>query len=235
MKKYKKGLVVLSGGQDSITCLGVAIDECETVIAISFDYGQRHKTELTCAKQVSDMLGINHLIVEIPMLAAIVTSALTGTGDVSDPHPNNPKLPASFVPARNALFIVLSHAHAAEKDCEVVYLGVCETDYSGYPDCREMFVCSMFDTMNIGYDTHIRCITPLMHLNKAQTFKLADDVGFLDVVLEQSHTCYEGDRSKRFEWGYGCGECPACKLRAKGWADYLELETFKLETDVSSN
>lgn len=222
MKKHKSAVVVLSGGQDSVTCLGLALAVARTVRAIAFDYGQRHAVELTCAANICYKHNVPLEIVDVSCLGSIVTSALTGEGSVSAPHAYKPGLPASFVPARNALFLTLAHAYAQERQADALYTGVCQTDYSGYPDCRDTFVRLLATTLNVGYESNIAIRTPMMFLNKAQTFYLADRIGFLDDVLEMSHTCYNGDHQHSHEWGYGCGECPACKIRAAGYAQFAE-------------
>ena len=221
-KKYNKGVVVLSGGQDSVTCLGVALSECSEVVAIGFDYGQRHKVELECAKHLCALENVPYHIVEVSALKQLVTSALIGEGNVSDAHAYKPGLPASFVPARNALFLTLSHALAQEVRAGVIYTGVCQTDYSGYPDCRQTFVDNFAKALNIGYESSILILTPLMNLTKAQTFELAAEVGYLDKVLEHSHTCYEGNHTDRHAWGYGCANCPSCVLRKLGYEAFIE-------------
>jgi len=222
MKSYNKdsALVVLSGGQDSITCLGLALHMYDEVRAISFSYGQRHEVELGCARTVADRYGVPLRIVALP-LNEIVSSALTGGGDVNAPHIHKPGLPASFVPARNALFLTMAHGYAQTIDAGTIITGVCETDFSGYPDCRHGFIRALEATLNIGYEADIQIKTPLMYLDKAATFALADRVGFLATVLGDSHTCYEGDHKTEHKWGFGCGACPACKLREAGWAKYL--------------
>ena len=214
-------LVVLSGGQDSITCLGYALRVFSEVSAISFRYNQRHAVELDCAATVCARHGVAHRIVDMgTLLSSLVTSALTGAGEVGKPHVYKPGLPSSFVPGRNALFLTLAHAYAQEIGAQAVVTGVCQTDYSGYPDCREDFVRKLNVALDAGYETKIQILTPLMALDKAGTFKFAAEVGFLETVLEDSHTCYNGDHQTRNEWGYGCGKCPACELRAKGFAEF---------------
>lgn len=216
-------VVVFSGGQDSTTCLGVALALHETVKAVSFYYGQRHKVELLQAAKICDAHGVEHALVDISFFGNLVTSALVGErGNVADSHPHKPGLPASFVPNRNAMFLTIAHAIAQEERATAVYTGVCETDYSGYPDCRADFIISLEAALNLGYQARVKFVTPLMHLDKGDTFDLANQVGFLDVVLEDSHTCYNGDRTARHEWGYGCGQCPACDLREKGWLTFQE-------------
>lgn len=215
-------LVVLSGGQDSITCLGMALANSDTkVSAISFNYEQRHKVELDCAADVCGRYGVNHKVVNLgDMLASLVTSALTGHGDVGLPHAYKPGLPSSFVPGRNALFLTLAHAYAQEIKADSILAGVCQTDYSGYPDCRDAFVMQLATALNTGYQAQIRILTPLMYLTKAETFAMAARASFLDVVLEDSHTCYRGDHKTWNAWGYGCDNCPACELRKRGFKEY---------------
>jgi 7-cyano-7-deazaguanine synthase len=223
IKKNKLALVVLSGGQDSVTCLGWALATYERVSAISFHYNQRHEVELGCAALLCQKYKVPHKLVEMgTLLTSLVTSALTGVGEVGLPHAYKPGLPSSFVPGRNALFLTLAHAHAQEIKADLIITGVCETDYSGYPDCREVFVSALGVALNIGYETKIPIVTPLMHLNKAETFALAEHFGFLQEVIENSHTCYKGDHSTKHEWGYGCGECPACVLRKAGYDQFME-------------
>lgn len=223
-KSPKTALVVLSGGQDSVTCLGYALATFHKVFAISFRYSQRHVVELECAAKVCAKHLVPHLIVDLgTMLSSLVTSALTGDGEVGKPHAYKPGLPSSFVPGRNALFLTLAHAHAQEIGATAIITGVCQTDYSGYPDCRDDFIRQLNLALNAGYETEgLVILTPLMHLTKWQTFALADELGFLDEVLDNSHTCYNGDHSTSHEWGFGCGKCPACELRAKGWSEYKD-------------
>jgi 7-cyano-7-deazaguanine synthase len=220
----KKVLIVLSGGQDSVTCLVKALSEANfEVHAIGFKYGQKHATELECAQQICNKFSVPFTIHEIPSLVLLADSALTTAGDVGAVHHRDASLPASFVPNRNALFLTIAHAYAQKIGAERIVTGVCQTDYSGYPDCREEFVQMLERALNVGYNTNIQIETPLMHLTKAETFLMAFEAGHLDTVLEMSHTCYNGDRTNRHEWGYGCGECPACKLRANGWDDFCKF------------
>lgn len=233
MIKYKRGIVVFSGGQDSTTCLGVALKECQDVTCIAFDYGQRHAVELECARSICNNRGIDLRVVKLDALKDLgITSALLQEGDIAASHVANSELPASFVPARNAMFLTLSHALAQELEADAIYTGVCQTDYSGYPDCRQEFITQLGRALNTGYEQKISILTPLMNLTKAETFELAHDVGFLDVVLDESHTCYEGDHATENEWGYGCGECPSCLLRKKG---YEEFNSNSSEKYVSGN
>lgn len=220
-------LVVMSGGQDSVTCLGVALTNHKQVFAISFNYGQRHEVELEQAAIICDSEGVDIQFVDMSFLGEMVTSALTGEGSVSEKHPANSSLPASFVPNRNALFLTIAHAYAQEIGAGTIYTGVCQTDYSGYPDCRENFVVQLQAALNTGYLTDIVIKTPLMFKTKAETFALAEQHDFLDVVLEYSHTCYEGNRETRHDWGYGCGVCPACLLREKGYNEFIESKAVE--------
>lgn len=225
MTKRKRVLVVFSGGQDSTTCLGQALADSHEVIALSFVYGQKHATEIEAAKDIIAELSVEgfeimHHIMDLePVLGKMQSSALVNHGDVTQPHPLLPNLPASFVPVRNALFLTVAFGLAIEFGCDAIYTGVCQTDYSGYPDCRLEFVNALNFALNVGYASSIEIVTPLMHLTKAQTFKLAEDVGALDLVLEHSMTCYNGDQTSN-PWGKGCGECPACELRLTGWNEY---------------
>lgn len=228
--KGKSAVVVLSGGQDSVTCLGLALRNFETVHAVGFVYGQKHEVEIHCANRICEEHGVPFTVFSIPALQSIGNSALirgTEQKDVSAKHAQNANLPASFVPNRNALFLTTAHAYAQKVGADTLITGVCETDFSGYPDCRDVFIRSLQAALNIGYETNIEIATPLMWLNKAETFALAKAVDFLTVVLEDSHTCYNGDHNTNHVWGYGCGECPACKLRAAGFEAFVEANPFK--------
>lgn len=221
----KTAVVVLSGGQDSVTCLGVALKHYAKVHAVGFSYNQKHEVELHCAAKICEEHKVPFQVFNIPALASLNDSALIrgGDTDVNGEHHSKPNLPASFVPNRNALFLTTAHAYAQKVNADHIITGVCETDFSGYPDCRQVFITALESALNIGYETAIRIHTPLMGLDKAETFKLAEDVDFLDTVLVDSHTCYNGNhRAEDYhEWGYGCGECPACKLRAQGWDEFV--------------
>jgi 7-cyano-7-deazaguanine synthase len=222
MMNTKSAVVVLSGGQDSCTCLALACKQYASVYAIGFNYGQRHAVELECAQQISDYYNVPFKVVDLHALRDTVSSALLTTDQsVNAPHARLANLPASFVPARNALFLTLAHAFAGEIGASDVIAGMCQTDYSGYPDCRRAFIDQLQTALNTGYETNIQLITPLMYLTKAETFALADNFGALEAVIDFSHTCYNGDREHKHRWGYGCGECPACKLRAKGYDEFM--------------
>jgi len=214
-----KAVVIFSGGQDSTTCLGWALNRYPLVEAITFNYGQKHSIEIEQSKKICNDFKVKQTIVDLSFLNTLVESALTSNGDVN--QLNEKGLPASFVPNRNQLFITLAHAYAQKIHAEVLVTGVCETDFSGYPDCRDVFIKKIERSSNLGSDSDIRIHTPLMFLDKGQTFKLAKDEQVLKAVVNDSHTCYNGDREHKHDWGYGCGECPACKLREAGWNDFL--------------
>lgn len=236
VKASDPAVVVLSGGQDSMTCLALALARHEKVYAASFLYGQKHRTELRQAALVADRHGVPHSLLDLSFFGQMVTSELTHDGgDTTQPHAYKPGLPASFVPNRNALFLTLAHAQAQEMGAKYIYTGVCQTDYSGYPDCREEFIQALETALNIGYQTDIRIITPMMHLDKADTFALADRLGVLDEIIEDSHTCYNGDRSARHPWGYGCGKCPACEIRSRGYMEFLSRRARDLPSPRASD
>jgi 7-cyano-7-deazaguanine synthase len=210
--------------------LECALADQAEVTAVCFDYGQRHIVELDCALSYCRDRGVNLIRLPMPFLGTHVTSMLTEQeGELDDfdaKHPRLGHLPVSFVPARNALMLTMAHALACEIGAAYVYGGMCETDYSGYPDCREAFITSLQNTLNLGYEAQVAFVTPLMHIDKAATFALAEKLGRLDDIIEQSHTCYNGVRSVRHAWGYGCGRCPACDLRRRGFDQFkLEQET----------
>lgn len=219
----KKAVVIFSGGQDSTTCLGYAIKNFEEVECITFNYGQNHSIEIIQAARICEKYKIKQTIIDISFLNQIVDSALTSNGNVNEKHIRLKNLPASFVPNRNALFITLAHAYSQKIEAETLIGGMCETDFSGYPDCRREFIENIIESLNMGSDSTIKMITPLMYLTKAETFKLAKEVNILDDVINLSHTCYNGDHKTFNEWGYGCDKCPACLLRKKGWEEYNKI------------
>jgi len=215
-----KALVIFSGGQDSTTCLGWALNKFEEVEAISFIYGQKHSIEIEQAKKIAEKLNVKHTVIDVSFFSQIVDSALTSGGDVNVGHSRLKDLPASFVPNRNAFFITLAHSYAQKIGADKIITGVCQTDYSGYPDCRDVFVKSINVALNIGSQSDIEVITPLMWLNKKETWELAEKENVLELVKDYSHTCYNGEDEMN-EWGRGCGECPACKLRKRGYEEYV--------------
>jgi len=214
-------LIVFSGGQDSTTCLGWAKSRFSDVETITFDYGQKHRVEIYQAIKIAKALHVNNRVLSIDAFSQLSDSALIdGSLDISSAHRTKPNLPASFVPNRNAIFFTLAHAFAQKQGIEHIIVGINQTDYSGYPDCRQNFIEALELTLNLGSDSNIKFHCPLLHLTKAETFAMSKQEGVLDLVLYESHTCYNGDHNSKNEWGYGCGECPACILRAKGWEEY---------------
>lgn len=216
-----RALVVFSGGQDSTTCLGWAKNRFEYVESITFDYGQKHRVEIAQAEKIAKILGIKNTLLSLDAFSQLNDSALIdSTQDIGAHHRTHTNLPASFVPNRNAIFFTLAHAFAQKQGIEHIIIGVNQTDYSGYPDCREPFVKALELALNLGSEANITFHYPLMHLTKAETFELSDKEGVLELVLNESHTCYNGNHEEKHAWGYGCGECPACILRKAGWETY---------------
>lgn len=217
----KKALIVFSGGQDSTTCLGWALNNFDYVETITFDYGQKHKVEIKQAKKIATMLNVKNTVLNINAFTQLNDSALINSDlDISSSHSTKKNFPASFVPNRNAIFFTLAHAFAQKQDIDNIIIGVNQTDYSGYPDCREDFVLALENSLNLGSESNIKFHYPLIHLTKAETFKLSEDESVLDIVINESHTCYNGNHTTKFDWGYGCGECPACILRREGWKNF---------------
>ena len=223
-------LVLFSGGQDSATCLAWAMAHYDRVETIGFDYGQRHAVELEARQSVraemvktlpqwADRLGPDHMV-DLTGFGAIGETAMTTDRAI---EVDQRGLPTTFVPGRNLIFLVAAAALADRRGLEVLVGGMCETDFSGYPDCRNDTIQAMANALTLGLDKPSPIATPLMYLTKAQTWELAHQIGgdaLVDMVLEYSHTCYLGNREQRHEWGYGCGTCPACELRAAGFAEW---------------
>ena len=221
-------LVLFSGGQDSTTCLAWALSRFARVETVGFDYGQRHAVELEARPRLlaamkrmphGGALGADHLL-PLETLKAIGGSALTDSMAI---EMGGNGLPTSFVPGRNLMFLAAAAALGYRRGIADLVGGMCETDYSGYPDCRDDTIKAMQVALGLGLDRRFVLHTPLMWRDKAQTFALAKELGgnaLLDLVVEETHSCYLGDRSKRHPWGYGCGHCPACDLRARGFAAY---------------
>lgn len=213
--KEDKAIVVFSGGQDSTTCLFWAMEKFAEVEAVTFNYNQRHKAEIDCAKNIATELGVKHHILDMSLLNQLTPNALT-RNDIEVKAGENGSLPNTFVPGRNLLFLSFAGVLASQVGARHIITGVCETDFSGYPDCRDIFIKSLNVTLNLSMEENFVIHTPLMWLNKEETWKLADDLGAFDFVREKTLTCYNGIISD------GCGECPACLLRKKGLEDYLE-------------
>ena len=227
----RKALVLFSGGQDSTACLAWALERYAQVETIGFDYGQRHRIELDCRLDVlrelhaqfpawSPKLGEDHLL-DLSLLGQLSDTALTEARAI-EMQANG--LPNTFVPGRNLLFLSFAATLAYRRGASVLVGGMCETDYSGYPDCRDDSLKALQVALNLGMGQRFNFEMPLMWLDKCQTWALAHQLGgtaLIDLILEQTHTCYLGVRSQRHAWGYGCGSCPACTLRARGYTAWL--------------
>jgi 7-cyano-7-deazaguanine synthase len=223
-------LVLFSGGQDSTVCLAWALERFACVETVGFHYGQRHAVELDVRPRLREAivplksewarrLGEDHMV-DLAGLGGISETALTR--DVAIDIADN-GLPTTFVPGRNLIFLTFAGALAYRRGARHLVAGMCETDYSGYPDCRDDTIKAMQVALSLGLDRRVTVHTPLMWIDKADTFALAENIGgaaLLDLIVEGTHSCYLGDRSTRHAWGYGCGACPACTLRAKGFAKF---------------
>ncbi|MCU0763590.1 MAG: 7-cyano-7-deazaguanine synthase QueC [Hydrogenophaga sp.] len=234
---HTSALVLFSGGQDSTTCLAHALARFPRAETIGFDYGQRHSVELQARQTVlaelrqrfpawAQRLGEDHLL-DLAVLGKVSDTSLTR--DMAF-RMEASGLPNTFVPGRNLLFLTLAAALAYRRGIQVIVTGVCETDFSGYPDCRDDTMKALQVALSLGMDHRFLIDTPLMWIDKAETWRMAETLGegtgagggkaLVDLIVEHTHTCYLGDREHRHAWGYGCGTCPACELRARGWAGY---------------
>jgi 7-cyano-7-deazaguanine synthase len=229
--REKAALVLFSGGQDSTTCLAWALERYERVETIGFDYGQRHRVELDCRPLILAALrsrfphwaalGEDHVL-SVDVLPQLGATAMTHDVEIGI---GSSGLPNTFVPGRNILFFTLAAALAYRRDLRTLVGGMCETDFSGYPDCRDDTLKALQVALGLGMDTRFTVQTPLMWLDKAQTWQMAKTLGgdaLLELVIEATHTCYLGDREHKHEWGYGCGRCPACKLRGDGFRKFRD-------------
>ena len=226
----RTALVLFSGGQDSTTCLAWALERFQRVETLGFDYGQRHHIEMDCRLTVREelqaafphwaaRLGEDHVL-DLSLIGQISDTALTTEREI-ELQANG--LPNTFVPGRNLLFLGFAATLAYRRGASVLVGGMCETDYSGYPDCRDNTMKALQVALSLGLDTPMTLETPLMFLTKAETWALAERIGgaaLVEMIVEASHTCYLGDRTHRHVWGYGCGACPACELRAAGYAQW---------------
>jgi len=224
-------LVLFSGGQDSTTCLAWALARFAAVETIGFDYGQRHRVELDCRARIADRLkrdfpdwagklGEDHLV-DLSVLGRISDTALTGDSAIAFAANG---LPNTFVPGRNLLFFTFAAATGYRRGLRHLVGGMCETDYSGYPDCRDDTLKALQATLSLGMDHRFAIHTPLMWRDKRATWELARELGgdaLVELIREDSHSCYRGERGLRHDWGYGCGQCPACDLRRKGWEAFV--------------
>ena len=227
----RKALVLFSGGQDSTTCLAWALNTYEHVETIGFDYRQRHSIELQCRGSILDSLkllspswskklGDDHML-DLGILGQISDTALTQSRAIDF---NESGLPNTFVPGRNLLFFTFAAAVAYRRGLDVLVGGMCETDYSGYPDCRDNTLKALQVSLSLGIDAPMLIETPLMWLDKAETWKMAQELGgdpLLQVIQNETHTCYLGDHVTKSDWGYGCGTCPACELRKSGYKKFM--------------
>jgi 7-cyano-7-deazaguanine synthase len=223
-------LVLFSGGQDSTTCLAWALERYAHVETVGFDYGQRHRIELDCRADIlaairrdfpswAGRLGDDHML-DLSILGQLSETALTQEKEIAFAASG---LPNTFVPGRNLLFFTFAAAIAYRRGIKHLVGGMCETDYSGYPDCRDDTLKALQVALNLGLEQRFVVDTPLMWIDKAQTFALAHDIGgdkLMRIVLDHTHSCYMGDRTHRHDWGFGCGTCPACELRSQGWLRY---------------
>jgi 7-cyano-7-deazaguanine synthase len=223
----RRALVLFSGGQDSTTCLAWALDRYAAVETLGFDYGQRHRVELDARQHVlremraqfphwAARLGDDHVI-DLSVLGSISDTALTSDAEIKLSANG---LPNTFVPGRNLVFLTMASALGYRRGLDVIVGGMCETDFSGYPDCRDETVKALQVAVSLGMGQRFTFDTPLMWIDKAQTWQMAFDLGgdaFVDLIVEHTHTCYLGDRTHRHPWGYGCGQCPACELRRSGF------------------
>ena len=234
MGEQDGALVLFSGGQDSATCLAWALDRFERVETVGFDYGQRHRVELDCRSGVrsgvsacfpewADRLGDDHTL-QLDALGKVSDTALTRDAEI---RMRDDGLPNTFVPGRNLLFFTFAAALAYRRNIRHLIGGMCETDFSGYPDCRDDTIKALQVALNLGMERRFVLHTPLMWLDKAATWTMAAGLGgnrLIDLIREETHTCYLGDRTHRHDWGYGCGTCPGCELRRNGWVRYTQRD-----------
>lgn len=230
MVKTRKALLLFSGGQDSATCLAWACENYDYVETVGFDYGQRHSVEMTCRNTVRDNFtaafpewgaktGEDHII-DLSVLGRISDTALTRESEI---EMDVSGLPNTFVPGRNLIFLNFAAAVGYRRGITVLVGGMCEADFSGYPDCRTETLDATMHSISLGMDRDFKLETPLMHLSKSGAWALAQSLGgddLVELILEDTHTCYLGERGERQPWGYGCGTCPACDLRANGWEEF---------------
>jgi 7-cyano-7-deazaguanine synthase len=228
-------LVLFSGGQDSATCLAWALDRYARVETIGFNYGQRHSVEMECRSQFinglkssfpqwGDKLGDDHIL-DLSLLGQISDTALTQEKEIQMQASG---LPNTFVPGRNLLFLTFAATVAFRRNLKIIVGGMCETDYSGYPDCRDDTIKALQVAISLGLDTRLVLETPLMWIDKSATWKMAENLGgseLVNLVRNDTHTCYMGDRTHRHEWGYGCNACPSCDLRRVGYENYIKSKS----------
>nr|WP_314706483.1 7-cyano-7-deazaguanine synthase QueC [uncultured Comamonas sp.] len=232
---HTSALVMFSGGQDSTTCLAHALSKYDRVETLGFNYGQRHSIEMQVRLQVLEKLRVQfpqwaHKLGEDHVLSLDVLQQIGGsslTDEVAFAMQAD-GLPNTFVPGRNLLFLTVAGALAYRRGVQVIVTGVCETDFSGYPDCRDDTMKAMQLALNLGLERRLRIETPLMWIDKAATWQMARDLGgdaLVELVVNDTHTCYQGARDVLHDWGYGCGSCPACELRANGWQRWKRTQS----------
>ncbi|MEE8513742.1 MAG: 7-cyano-7-deazaguanine synthase QueC [Gammaproteobacteria bacterium] len=234
--KNAKAVLLFSGGQDSTTCLAWSLQRFDEVVTIGFDYGQSHAVELECRANVLAAMnpGGEDYVLKLPILNELSETALTRDMEIKMLESG---LPSTFVPGRNIMFLTVAAMLAYRMGMCNLVTGVCETDFSGYPDCRDLFVKSMSTSLSAGMDTAINIHTPLMFITKAETWQLAYEIGGQDLVnliIEETHTCYRGKRDVRHEWGYGCGTCPACELRRAGYETWMSRPGAKAHSNPAA-
>ena len=242
---HQAALVIFSGGQDSATCLAWALDRFARVRTLGFDYGQRHAVELTCRQNLRHKLAeLNpqwaarldaDCLLDIGIFRQLANTALTSDAPITE---KTGGLPNTFVPGRNLIFSLHAAAWAYGLDIQHMVLGVCQSDSSGYPDCRDDSIKAMQVALNTGMDANFVLHTPLMWRSKKDAWALAEALGghkLVDLIVEESHTCYEGQRGHRYPWGYGCGQCPACLLRAAGFDEYMASRSETKERGCLKN
>lgn len=223
MMKDEKALVVFSGGQDSTTCLYWAIKNFGKVYALSFVYGQKHVKEVELAREIARKAGVEFSVMDVSFIGSLGRNSLTDTSITMDEEKPEGSVPNTFVPGRNLFFLSIAAVHARELGIRHLVTGVSQTDFSGYPDCRDSFIKSLNVTLNLAMDDQFVIHTPLMWLDKAQTWALADELGVFDIIRYETLTCYNG------VVGDGCGHCPACTLRRRGLETFLESKNSKQE------
>jgi 7-cyano-7-deazaguanine synthase len=230
VRHSNKVAVLASGGQDSITTLLYAIHKRYDVETLFwFNYGQQHIIENQMVSYWANKFDIGVTVIDASILKSFPSSLTVKGADVNKSHELFDKLPSSFVPGRNLVFFLLTGIHCRIENIPWLFTGVCQTDYSGYPDCRQITVNYMEQSIREGLEfPEFNIKAPLMHISKAGTFAMAEEMGHLDEVIEWTHTCYNGDRTHRHDWGYGCGACPACQIREQGWIKFRKGEFDRL-------
>jgi len=218
----KKALIVLSGGQDSTTCLALVKKQFDNIFSITFDYGQKNFIEIEQAKKISKIFGIKNKVIKMDFFSMLNNSAL-----INHNLQMNSKikirqndLSASYVPNRNAIFLSTAHAFAQNENINNIILGTTKIDANEHPDSNKKFIYALNDLLNMGSYQDIKLHTPLIESSKVEVFEIAKKQNILDLIIEHSHTCYQNNRTKKFQWGYGCGECPSCLIRKKAWEEF---------------